>query len=67
MLCFGDSLTEGYSGWGSKFTPYADSMKTWLDTELSPVKVTVEVDGQSGDCVDDRLGNFLARIRSRCK
>lgn len=26
ILCYGDSLTAGYSGFGSEFTPYGDTL-----------------------------------------
>jgi hypothetical protein len=65
ILCFGDSLTEGYSYYGQEFTPYAGNMKAWLHAAWPATKVTVDVDGLSGDRV--ARGSFLSRITAKCK
>jgi hypothetical protein len=66
ILAFGDSLTEGYSSWGTVFTPYGTDMKIWLDAALASTKVGLEVEGQSGDLVGEG-GNFVERITNHCK
>jgi len=52
ILCFGDSLTEGYSMFGMKYTPYSETLQTRLDEQLgSEWKVEIETDGVSGELV----------------
>jgi hypothetical protein len=65
ILCFGDSLTEGYSHWGMSVTPYADNMRKWLEAAWPSTKLTVDVNGMSGDFVVPGL--FLKRITSSCE
>ena len=64
ILCFGDSLTEGYSKWGMSMTPYADSLKEWLKAAWPSAKLVVDVNGMSGDLVVSGL--FLKRITNSC-
>lgn len=35
ILCFGDSLTEGYTLFGTRYSPYSEAMKRALDAGLS--------------------------------
>jgi hypothetical protein len=65
ILCFGNSLTEGYSQWGMSMTPYADNMREWLQAAWPSTELTVDVNGMSGDLVVQGL--FLTRITSSCK
>lgn len=65
ILCFGDSLTEGYSQWVMSMTPYADTMEERLQATWPSAKIIVDVDGMSGDRVAG--GFFLPRIRTMCK
>lgn len=65
ILCFGDSLTAGYSHYGMTFTPYAESLKTWLQAAWPTTKLTLDVSGLSGDRVVS--GSFLPRITAKCK
>ncbi|KAG0650846.1 hypothetical protein D0Z07_2285 [Hyphodiscus hymeniophilus] len=53
ILCFGDSLTEGYSQFGLSMTPYSKTLKTiLLDTNAwSKSKIEIVTDGVSGDRV----------------
>jgi lysophospholipase L1-like esterase len=67
ILCFGDSLTEGYTNGGISFTPYAKSMKSWLESAWPSTKINVDIDGSSGDMVDEHYGLFLTRIKDSCK
>lgn len=72
ILCFGDSLTEGYTLFGTQFSPYSVAMKKVLDGTLSTkiqvegakYKIEVLTDGQSGDLVT--IGSFKARMERRC-
>jgi len=66
ILCLGDSLTEGYSLWGTVFTPYAKNMKTWMEKAWPSSTITVDVAGVSGDYVVSPPGSFLRRIATKC-
>ena len=68
ILCFGDSLTEGYTLCGTQFTPYAKSMETYLREHLSDDVVkeglTVRVEGRSGELV---LRGMRRRMEKLCE
>ncbi|KAH7419702.1 SGNH hydrolase-type esterase domain-containing protein [Cadophora sp. MPI-SDFR-AT-0126] len=52
VLCFGDSLTEGYSMYGMQWTPYSETLQTRLDEQLgNEWKVNIDTDGVSGQLV----------------
>ncbi|KAK0108547.1 hypothetical protein ONS95_003347 [Cadophora gregata] len=52
ILCFGDSLTEGYSMYGMHWSPYSKTLQTALEEQLgSEWKVEIETDGVSGQLV----------------
>ncbi|PVH72044.1 GDSL-like Lipase/Acylhydrolase [Cadophora sp. DSE1049] len=52
ILCFGDSLTEGYSMYGMQWTPYSETLQTRLDEQLgNEWNVEIETDGVSGQLV----------------
>lgn len=63
ILCFGDSLTAGYTSWGMEFHPYADHLRVGLQHTLSTPDIEVQVAGLSGDQV---RGSYLPRIKSKC-
>jgi len=66
ILCFGDSLTEGYTQHGSRFTPYSETLLTALKSNLplsSKYNIAIDTDGMSGDLV---TGSFLGRMEDRC-
>jgi hypothetical protein len=66
ILCFGDSLTEGYTDHGISFAPYSDTLLQKLKSHLSlssRYNITVDTDGMSGDQV---TGSFLGRMEDRC-
>ena len=63
ILCFGDSLTEGYTQQGTSFTPYSGVFKSFL--QKSGREVQVVTDGESGDQVT--AGTFGRRMAVRCK
>ena len=63
ILCFGDSLTAGYTSRGWEFYPYADHLRTGLQHMLSTSDIDVDVAGMSGDQVQ---GNYLRRIERAC-
>jgi hypothetical protein len=72
ILCFGDSLTEGYSRFGTIYTPYSTTMKKSLavkftaggNPEVEERLIDVVTDGQSGDFIT--MGTFQGRIGRRC-
>src|ERR1700753_3613222 len=67
ILAFGNSLTEGYTDYGTHFHPYAISLKKQLSSLLPDLKINIDVNGQSGDLVLPRLnGNFFQRLQSSC-
>lgn len=63
ILCFGDSLTAGYTSHGWEFYPYADHLRAGLQRLLSTSGIDVDVDGFSGDQV---RGSYLPRIKRKC-
>jgi lysophospholipase L1-like esterase len=67
ILAFGDSLTEGYTDFGTRFRPYAIALGKKLSFLLPGLKTTVDVNGRSGDLVLSELGGaFLHRLQSSC-
>lgn len=68
ILCFGDSLTEGYSKWGAKFTPYGRTLGGYLREQLEDVELSrnlkVRIEGVSGERVTDSM---LRRMERLCR
>ena len=63
ILCFGDSLTAGYTSYGWEFYPYADHLRVGLQNMLATSDIEVDVDGRSGDQV---RASYLPRIKRKC-
>ncbi len=63
ILCFGDSLTAGYTRYGLEFHPYADHLRVGLQHMLSSSDIEIIVAGFSGDQVQ---GGYLPRIKAKC-
>ncbi|KAF6217628.1 hypothetical protein HO133_006730 [Letharia lupina] len=63
ILCFGDSLTAGYTSYGWEWYPYADHLRVALQHMLSTSDIEVDVAGLSGDQVQ---GSYLPRIEAKC-
>ena len=63
ILCFGDSLTAGYTRSGYEHHPYADHLRAELEHMLLSSNIEIEVDGFSGDQVQ---GLYLNRIKRKC-
>jgi lysophospholipase L1-like esterase len=63
IVCFGDSLTEGYSQFGSIFTPYSETMVSKLQAAFPTHKISAVTDGVSGDRVVS--GSFKRRMEAR--
>lgn len=64
ILCFGDSLTAGYSKYGYFHYPYAQQIREKLKEHLPDTDATVAVAGLSGDQVI--AGQFLPRMKGMC-
>ena len=64
ILCFGDSLTAGYTHYGLEHYPYSDYLETTLQKFLPSTKITIDTAGLSGDRV--KAGLFLRRIEGNC-
>lgn len=63
ILAFGNSLTEGYTDFGMRFHPYGNALKSKLSALAPDLTISVDINGQSGDCVLDSLrGNFKNRL-----
>ena len=66
ILCFGDSLTEGYNNYGLSMDPYSSTMKEFLEGRIGDgYEIEVETDGVSGELVTG--GGFEGRMRSWCE
>lgn len=59
VLCFGDSLTSGYHGYGLGEHPYAHALQRLLRARLPDAVVVA--DGQPGDVVSRPA--FARRLR----
>ena len=65
ILCFGDSLTEGYSRFGLRFTPYSTTLVQRLQEEFGQEQdIEIVTDGVSGQAV---TAGFLRRMKRHCK
>jgi lysophospholipase L1-like esterase len=64
ILCFGDSLTEGYNNYGLRMDPYSTTMQELLEAQLGgEYEIEVETDGESGELV---TRGFEGRMRAWC-
>lgn len=59
ILCFGDSLTAGYSGMGTSYTPYHVILVRRLEQAFPDLKVEIEEDGVPGDVTGMYMGRIL--------
>ncbi|CRK17698.1 hypothetical protein BN1708_002981 [Verticillium longisporum] len=62
IFCFGDSLTAGYSGFGSSYTPYSEVLETKLAAAFPDADVRVHENGMPGDIVSAEA--FNRRLRA---
>lgn len=60
ILCFGDSLTSGFSS--APNHPYAHALTTTLTHAFPSLTIDAHVDGQPGDFVSLSNSRFLSRI-----
>jgi len=63
ILCFGDSLTEGYSSSGLVFHPYHVKLQQMIEMAFPEIDIEIVEDGRSGDLV--KYG-FLSRMQDNC-
>lgn len=63
VLCFGDSLTAGYSAWGAIHHPYQEMLEQILSMAYPDLKVDTLEDGLSGAMVKT---DFQTRMHSHC-
>lgn len=66
ILCFGDSLTAGYSQYGILHFPYANHLQKPLEKLFPSRHVLIDVAGVSGDRVIGPPGQYLRRIEAKC-
>ena len=64
ILCFGDSLTSGYTKMGLEAYPYADHLRVGLQHMLSTSDIHVDVEGLPGDQVQSL---YLRRLHLKLK
>lgn len=65
ILCFGDSLTAGYSCSGTVYHPYEEKLVQMVEMAFPEYEVESLEDGMDGDLVSSR-GSFLPRMTRRC-
>ncbi len=63
ILCFGDSLTSGYTAGGAISHPYEERLVERLAAALPDVSVESNEDGMAGDV----SGFFMSRIIRHCE
>lgn len=62
IFCFGDSLTAGYSAYGTVYHPYSIALTEKLSKDLSNTQVIAVDNGMPGDVVTQ--GAFAKRFES---
>lgn len=67
ILCFGDSLTAGYSRYGMLHFPYAVHLNEPLQKAFPSTKVHVDVEGMSGAQVRGQYTGRLSRVCAKAK
>lgn len=67
ILCYGDSLTSGYSKYGSVSHPYSQTLSTVLSRAFPSLNIEAHVDGKPGDvvCSTRSHSQFLNRIEPK--
>lgn len=62
ILCFGASITAGWSQLGRRYYPYARTLEAHLKEALPNEHFSIQVDGLPGDTV--LQGEYMKRLRS---
>lgn len=67
ILCFGDSLTDGYSAHGTERYPYSERLEARLRAvpQLRGTQLEIVTDGVPGDMVSWQ--RFAKRMEDACK
>lgn len=65
ILCFGDSLTSGYSQLGSVSHPYSQRLTAVLSGSFPSLNIDAHADGLPGDVVCTAGSRFLRRIEPK--
>ncbi|KAK2609931.1 hypothetical protein N8I77_003400 [Diaporthe amygdali] len=65
ILCFGDSLTSGYSQMGSITHPYSERLTDILSTSFPSLNIDAHTDGLPGDVVCTAGSRYLRRIEPK--
>ncbi|KAH8771672.1 SGNH hydrolase-type esterase domain-containing protein [Diaporthe sp. PMI_573] len=65
ILCFGDSLTSGYSQLGSVSHPYSQRLTAVLSESFPSLNIDAHADGLPGDVVCTAGSRFLRRIEPK--
>ena len=63
ILCFGDSLTAGYSGMGAIYHPYTTRLVQFLEMAFPELDVETVEDGIPGSTVHYK---YLTRMQGNC-
>lgn len=66
ILCFGDSLTAGYSRMGTVYHPYHETLQQMIAMAFPEYELDIVEDGVPGDLVTSR-GKFLERMQKNCE
>ena len=66
ILCFGNSLTAGFTMMGLASYPYADFIEAYLAPLFPSTKLLIDVSGLPGDRVVGSGSQFLNRMQNRC-
>jgi lysophospholipase L1-like esterase len=65
ILCFGDSLTQGYHGFGAFTSPYGETLEERLQEAFPHREIKVVTSGVAGDVVC--ASRFATRMNEECK
>lgn len=65
ILCFGDSLTSGYSQLGATTHPYSQRLTSVLSTSFPSLTIDAHTDGLPGDVVCTAGSRYLRRIEPK--
>jgi hypothetical protein len=66
ILCFGESLTWGWTKFGEGAHPYANALASALKKRLPTTIISVDVQGAPGDQVVSPPGGFVPRMDILC-
>jgi len=66
VLCFGDSLTAGFSRGGALYHPYTIALESTLRKSFPSLNATTDNHGVSGDQATSPPGSMLPRMEKLC-